>query len=118
MTIEARRIEAIETTLSKDEWIALISAAGTFATAVLNAVPRGWAGVQRAAMVPQVPPCLGWEGSLSHPPAVAAASICRREVSVMRIEARPIAAIETTSIWDLIAAAVVAAWVYLAHWRY
>lgn len=38
MSIEARRIEAIETTLSKDEWIALITAAGTFATAVLNAV--------------------------------------------------------------------------------
>lgn len=38
MTIEARRIEAIETTLTKAEWIALISAAGTFATAVVNAV--------------------------------------------------------------------------------
>ena len=38
MTIEARRIEAIETTLTNEEWIALIAAASTFATAVLNAV--------------------------------------------------------------------------------
>lgn len=38
MTIEARRIEAIETTLTQAEWLALISAAGTFATAVVNAV--------------------------------------------------------------------------------
>lgn len=39
MTIEARRIEAIETTaLSKEEWIALISAAAAFGTAVVNAV--------------------------------------------------------------------------------
>lgn len=38
MQIEARRIEAIETTLTKEAWIALISAGATFATAVLNAV--------------------------------------------------------------------------------
>ncbi len=38
MLIQARKVEAIETTLTKDEWIALIAAAGTFATAVLNAV--------------------------------------------------------------------------------
>ena len=38
MTIEARRIEAIQTTLTQAEWLALISAAGTFATAVVNAV--------------------------------------------------------------------------------
>jgi hypothetical protein len=38
MTIEARRIEAIETTLTKAEWLALISAAGSFASSVVNAV--------------------------------------------------------------------------------
>ena len=38
MTIEARRIEAIQTTLTKAEWLALISAAGSFASAVANAV--------------------------------------------------------------------------------
>ena len=38
MQIEARRIEAIETTLTKEAWIALVSAGATFATAVLNAV--------------------------------------------------------------------------------
>ena len=38
MTIEARRIEAIQTTLTKAEWLALISAAGSFASAVVNAV--------------------------------------------------------------------------------
>lgn len=38
MIIEARRIEQIQTTLTKAEWIALISAAGSFATAVVNAV--------------------------------------------------------------------------------
>jgi len=36
--IEARRVEALETTLDKADWIALISAAATFATAVVNAV--------------------------------------------------------------------------------
>jgi hypothetical protein len=38
MLIEARRIETIETTVSKDAWIAIISAGATFATAVVNAV--------------------------------------------------------------------------------
>lgn len=38
MRIEARRVEAIETTLDKGDWIALISAASAFATAVVNAV--------------------------------------------------------------------------------
>jgi len=38
MMIEARKIEAIETTLTQAEWLALISAAGSFATAVVNAV--------------------------------------------------------------------------------
>jgi hypothetical protein len=38
MTIEARRIEAIETTLTNEEWIALIGAAAAFARGVLNAV--------------------------------------------------------------------------------
>ena len=38
MTIEARHIEAIETTLSEEQWITLISAAATFATSVVNAV--------------------------------------------------------------------------------
>ncbi len=38
MLIEARRIEAIETTINKDQWIALISAGATFATAIVNAV--------------------------------------------------------------------------------
>ena len=38
MLIEARRIEAIETTLTKAELLALISAGATFATAVVNAV--------------------------------------------------------------------------------
>jgi hypothetical protein len=36
--IQARQIEAIATTLTQQEWIALITAAGTFATAVVNAV--------------------------------------------------------------------------------
>ncbi len=38
MIIEARRIEPIQTTLTKAEWLALISAAGSFASAVVNAV--------------------------------------------------------------------------------
>jgi hypothetical protein len=38
MTIEARRIEAIETTLTTDEWVGLIAAASTFATAVVKLV--------------------------------------------------------------------------------
>lgn len=38
MQIEARRIEAIETTMTKDAWIAIISAGATFATAIVNAV--------------------------------------------------------------------------------
>lgn len=38
MLIQARKIEAIETTLSKDEWLAIIAAGATFATAVVNAV--------------------------------------------------------------------------------
>ena len=38
MIIQARRIEALQTTLTKAEWIALISAASSFATSVVNAV--------------------------------------------------------------------------------
>ena len=38
MIIQARRIEALQTTLTKAEWLALISAASSFASAVVNAV--------------------------------------------------------------------------------
>ena len=38
MQIEARRIEAIETTLTKTQWIAIITAGATFATSLANAV--------------------------------------------------------------------------------
>jgi hypothetical protein len=38
MIIQARQLETIETTLSKAQWIALISAGASFATSLVNAV--------------------------------------------------------------------------------
>jgi hypothetical protein len=38
MIIQARQLEAIQTTLTKAQWIALITAGASFATSVVNAV--------------------------------------------------------------------------------